>query len=264
MMWLWIVLAVVAAFLFLVFPACRKHADRALLKQRYIAHRGLHNADRPENSLAAFRAAAEAGYTVELDVHLTADGEVVVFHDDTTDRVCGVSGDVESMTLQELKALRLKGTSEEIPTFSECLDAVDGRVPLLIEFKLRNRHAAPLCVAVDRILADYRGQYIVQSFYPTVLQWYKKNRPDVCRGQLSAPFLNETFAHFLSGCLLFNVLARPDFVSYDRVGANHPCRRLCTLLGAMPVGWTFRSQKEIDAHRADFEGFIFEGFTPAE
>ncbi len=255
-------LFLVLLFLFFVFPAVRRHPHREVLKNRFIAHRGLHDADRPENSLSAFAAAKAAGYTIETDVHLTADGEVVVFHDDTLTRMCGVNGVVEESTLAELKALRLKNSDECIPTFAEFLELVDGTVPLLIEFKVHGGNTVPLCEAVERILADYKGEYIIQSFYPPVLHWYRKNRPAVCRGQLSAPFLNENFAHILSGCLLFNVIARPDFVSYDHMGANHPCRRLCTALGALPVGWTFHSQKEIDAHRADFEGFIFEGFTP--
>ncbi|MBE6757566.1 MAG: glycerophosphodiester phosphodiesterase [Ruminococcaceae bacterium] len=249
-------------FLFLVFPAARRHPHRTVLKGRFIAHRGLHDAARPENSLPAFEAAIAAGYTIELDVHLTADGEVVVFHDDTLTRMCGTDGVVEETTLGALKSLRLKNSDEPIPTFSECLERINGQVPLLIEFKVHGGNTVPLCETVDRILADYKGEYIIQSFYPPVLRWYRQNRPHICRGQLSAPFLKENFVHILAGCLLFNVIARPDFVSYDHMGAAHPCRRLCTLLGALPVGWTFHSQKEIDAHRADFEGFIFEGFTP--
>lgn len=255
-------LFLVLLFLFLVFPALRRHPHREVLKKRFIAHRGLHDATRPENSLPAYAAAIAAGYTIETDVHLTADGEVVIFHDDTLTRMCGVDGVVEESTLAELKALRLKNSDECIPTLAEFLALVDGQVPLLIEFKVHGGNTVPLCEAVDRILATYKGTYIIQSFYPPVLHWYRKNRPDVCRGQLSAPFLNENFVHILAGCLLFNVIARPDFVSYDHVGAAHPCRRLCTLLGALPVGWTFHSQNEIDAHRADFEGFIFEGFIP--
>lgn len=262
---MWIVLVIlwiVALFLFLIFPAIRRHPGRATLRGAFVAHRGLHDATRPENSLSAFEAAIKAGYPIELDIHLTADGEVVVFHDDTLTRMCGVDGRVEEQPLALLKALRLKGSEESIPTLRECLELVDGRVPLLIEFKLPNTHAAPLCEAADHLLADYHGEYIIQSFYPTVLQWYKKHRPEVCRGQLAEPFLKESFLRKLAGCLLFNVIARPDFISYDHHGASHPCRRLCTLLGALPIGWTFGSQGELDTHRTDFEGYIFEGFLP--
>jgi len=249
-------------FLFLLFPATRRHPHRETLRGAFVAHRGLHNADRPENSLPAFQAAAEAGYIIECDLHLTADGEVVVFHDDTLTRMCGVDAHVEDQTLDTLKSLRLKNSDERIPTLREMLALVDGRVPLLIEFKIHNGNTAALCEAAEAILAQYKGEYIIQSFYPQVLRWYKKNRPQVCRGQLAEPFLNESFKHKLVGCLLSNVIARPDFVSYGHYGAWHPCLRLCTWLGALPIAWTFRSQKEIDDHRRDFVGFIFEGFTP--
>ena len=263
MLWvLFILVLLFAVFLFLIFPAWRQHPHRETLSRAFVAHRGLHNAERPENSLPAFQAAVDAGYTIECDIHLTADGEVVVFHDDTLTRMCETDGDVESQTLDTLKSLCLKNSNERIPTLRELLDLVDGRVPLLIEFKLRGLNAAPLCEAAEAILKDYQGDYIVQSFYPTVLQWYKKHCPQVCRGQLAEPFLNESFKHKLSGCLLFNVLARPDFVSYGRHGAWHPCFHLCSWLGAQPIGWTFRSQAEIDADRKTFEGFIFEGFIP--
>lgn len=252
-----------ALFLFLVFPTRRRHPHRAVLGGAFIAHRGLHSDTLPENSLAAFRAATEAGYIIENDIHLTADGEVVVFHDDNPVRMCGVSGRIEEMTLDELKALRLKDSDQQIPTLKECLEAVDGQVPLLIEFKCPNaRTCTPLCEAANAILKDYKGMYFIQSFYPPVLRWYRKHRPEVCRGQLSSAFPKEGLVKRLLGCMVFNCLARPDFVSYEHRFAAHPCRRLVTRLGALPVGWTFQSPKELERHRTDFRTYIFEGFIP--
>ncbi len=261
--WILAVLWLLLVFLLiLIFPAWRHHPQRETLRGAFVAHRGLHGDDRPENSLSAFQAAVRAGYMIECDLHLTADGEVVVFHDDTLTRMCGMDGRVEEQTLDTLKSLRLKNSNECIPTLREMLDVVDGRVPLLIEFKLCSNNAAPLCEAAENILKDYRGVYIIQSFYPTVLHWYKTHRPQVCRGQLAESFLKDSFVRKLAGCLLFNVISRPDFVSYSHYGTWHPCFRLCTLLGAQPIGWTFRSQQDIENHRKDFEGFIFEGFIP--
>ena len=161
-----ILLLLLALFLFLVFPSLRRHPHRDVLKGAFIAHRGLHDDKRPENSLSAFRAAAEAGYIIENDIHLTADGEVVVFHDDTLTRMCGVEGRIEEMTLAQLKALRLRDSDEEIPTLQECLDVVDGRVPLLIEFKCQNaRTCTPLCEAADKILKEYKGLYFINEFF---------------------------------------------------------------------------------------------------
>lgn len=251
-------------FFFAIFPALRYHPDRDLLKGAKIAHRGLHgfSKDVPENSLRAFQAAADKGYWIENDIHLTKDGHVVVFHDDTVDRMCGVSGRVEEMTLAELKTLRLAGTDQEIPTLQECLDLVDGRVALLIEFKCPTANAAPLCEAANRILEGYQGKYCIQSFYPPVLGWYRKHRKDICRGQLATPFYKEAFSRRLAGALLFNFIGRPDFISYEHKFHRNIFRRLAVKLGAGSLGWTFRTEKDLEARKMDFQGYIFEGFLP--
>ncbi len=261
-----IIIAIIALIiLYLIFPSLRRHPDRELINGSFIAHRGLHKlADGiPENSLAAFEAAVRKGYTIENDIHLTRDGEVVVFHDDTLKRMCGVEGDVEDMTLAQLKELRLGDTDQQIPTLKECLDLVDGRVALLIEFKCRSIKCEPLCVATDKILSQYEGKYFVQSFYPPVLNWYKKHRPEICRGQLSAGFYKEPrIDKKLLGCLLFNFMSRPDFVSYCHDNAGNLWRKLATMLGALPVGWTIGSQQKLDKAKKQFKAYIFEDFIP--
>ncbi|MBE6538855.1 MAG: glycerophosphodiester phosphodiesterase [Ruminococcaceae bacterium] len=259
-----VIAAVLMFFLFMIAPSSRRHKDRELLRGMFIAHRGLHDKDRmiPENSLLAFRAAAEKGFAIENDIHITRDGEVVVFHDDDLHRMCGVHGRPEDMTLSELRKLYLMGTAERIPTLTECLETVDGRVPLLIEFKCKSGSGKELCEAANKVLSDYKGKYLIQSFYPPIVRWYKKNRKEICRGQLSAPFKGDKLKMRLLGCLIFNFLARPDFVSYEFTGANNLFRRICTGLGAFPVGWTFRSQQDLDKHKEDFETYIFEGFLP--
>jgi glycerophosphoryl diester phosphodiesterase len=258
-------------YLFLIFPSRRHHPDLDLMDGRYIAHRGLHDMSppggraTPENSLAAFCAAAEAGYMIENDIRITADGQVVVFHDDTLNRMCGVDGIPESMTLAQLKELRLAGSDQTIPTLQECLDAVGGRVPLLIEFKctsLSDCHR--LCEAAAPILDHYQGKYLVQSFIPLVLRWYRKNRPHVCRGQLAAGFYREKFYMRLLGTLLFNAMGRPDFISYDYRNARNISRRFCTALGAHPVCWTLHNQEELDESRQWFRTFIFEDYIPLD
>lgn len=252
-------------FFFLIFPSPRRHRDRELLAGLYIAHRGLHDkaANIPENSLPAFQAAIDHGYAIEIDIHVTADGKVVVFHDDDLERMCGVAGRIEDKTLAELRQLRLGNTACSIPTLQECLALVDGRVPLMIEFKcLTVAHCNRLCEAADAILQAYHGVYFVQSFFPFVLQWYRRHRRAICRGQLATAFYHESLPKRLLGCLLFNVIARPDFVSYDHTHAGHICRRLCVLLGAFSVGWTFRNEDELERHKQRFSTYIFEEFIP--
>lgn len=142
-----IILAVLLLLLLLLLrpdPAARRKMER--FSGRRYAHRGLHCAAEgvPENSLPAFRRAVEAGYGIELDLHLTTDGRLAVFHDDTLDRVCGVSGRVEEKSYEELRQLRLLGTEEYIPLFEEVLEIVAGRIPMIIEVKYQKNYVA-LC-----------------------------------------------------------------------------------------------------------------------
>ena len=118
----------------LTFPGKRRPISPELLGAQY-AHRGLHNAERAENSISAFRHSVELGFGIELDVRLSKDGVLVVFHDDTLDRMTGLSGRVIDYTAEELSAMRLAGTEDGIPTFSEVLSLIGGRVPLLVEIK---------------------------------------------------------------------------------------------------------------------------------
>ena len=155
---------------------------------RNYAHRGLHSRDKsvPENSLTAFRLAAEAGYGIELDIQLSKDGQVVVFHDDTLDRVCGVHGRVDAFTLEELRGMRLCGTDERIPLLTEVFAVVAGRSPFIIELKTGPRNAE-LCEKGLALMRAYDGPYCVESFDPRIVGWFKKHAPDLLRGQLAGP-----------------------------------------------------------------------------
>lgn len=259
------VILLAALLLWAVWPSPRRHPARRDLCGRYIAHRGLHDLspNTPENSLSAFSAAIAHGLAIETDIHITADGEVVVFHDDTLTRMCGDNRRVEDLTLQELCEMCLADTNEHIPSLQEALALVAGRVPLLIEFKCDAATYAPLCRAADALLSQYKGAYWMQSFYPLAVGWYRRHRPQVCRGQLAARFRGEAPVRRMLGCMLFNFMARPDFVSYDHTDAAHPMRRFVTALGALPVGWTFHKDEDIAVHSRNFKAFIFENFLPS-
>ena len=122
---------------FLIAPGAVTKRQKAPFMGRNFAHRGLHSEDKsvPENSLEAFRLAGRAGYGAELDVRLTKDGQVVVFHDDTLDRMCGVSARVDEKSYDELKLLSLAGTNQRIPLLTEVLETYGGRGPLIVEIK---------------------------------------------------------------------------------------------------------------------------------
>ncbi len=243
-------------------PSLRRHPDCKELEGLFIAHRGLHNDEVPENSIPAFLLAIAKGYAIENDIHITADGEIVVFHDGTVTRMCGVDRKIEEMTLSEIKQLRLKDTEERIPTLRECLDAVEGRVPLLIEFKCDSAKCGRLCEAANKILEGYSGKYFVQSFNPAVPNWYRKHNPKILRGQLAMLPNDKSFIKWVASVFLLNFGARPDFVAYDQTNAKGTAFVIQKLLGALPVGWTFRSNKELKEKKHLFKAYIFENFLP--
>ena len=261
-----ILLAIFLIYVFLICPSLRKHPDREIMRGLKVAHRGLHSIfeDTPENSIPAFEKAIEYGFAIETDIHITADGEVVVFHDDTLKRMCGTEGIIEHKTLAELKELKLGGTEHKIPTFKEFLELVDGRVPLLIEFKTKSpKTCKPLCRAANEILKDYNGKYFMQSFYPPAVMWYRRHRKDILRGQLSSAKFEDKGIHMDAlSAMLLNFLSRPDFVSYEYKYPKHLSVLICRAMGAHMAAWTYTSQEQIDATKDTFSTNIFEQFIP--
>lgn len=162
MVFLIILIVLILLYVFLLIPRLPRRDMSALTKVDY-AHRGLWNAQRPENSLSAFRSAVDAGYGIELDVHRTKDGVLVVHHDDNLKRVCGVDRRIAQSTLAEVRACHLSGTAEVVPTFDEVLEAVGGRVPLIVELKVE-QNVDSLCSAVRERMQRYNGLWCMESF----------------------------------------------------------------------------------------------------
>ena len=263
-----ILLALAALYLFLIMPRMTGRPDASALMGRYYAHRGLHDnqSDAPENSMAAFKKAVDAGYGIELDVQLTRDRIPVVFHDESLRRVCGVEGNVRDYTFEELQSFRLFQSEERIPLFEDMLALVSGRVPLIVEIKI-HENAGEVCSIVDALLKNYQGPYCMESFHPLAVKWYRKNRPEVIRGQLSCRFgkpgSREPFSQILVHHLLTNVVTRPDFIAYCHTHKANFSRILCRrLFRALSVAWTIKSQQQLDASSNDFDLFIFEQFIP--
>ena len=140
-----------------------------------IAHRGCWDKTHPENSLPAFYQCVENSIPIELDVQLSLDEEVVVFHDKNTLSMTGVSLEVEKTTFQELRKLKLSSSPAKIPTLKEVLDLVKGKVLLLIEIK-RGRNFALLSRKVYDLLKNYSGEVMIQSFDIRVVWWWKKKQ----------------------------------------------------------------------------------------
>lgn len=249
---------------FLITPGQARKKDRATFKNVNYAHRGLHTKDKtvPENSMAAFQRAAEAGYGIELDVQLSKDGKVVVFHDNTLKRVCGVKGRVDSKTYEELSHTSLCGTEQTVPLFSDVLDLVDGRSTLLVELKT-GKHNRELCTKTMKLLKKYPGKYCIESFDPRIVAWFRFHAPNVVRGQLACrpkdfkpQELNRIGAFFVGNGLL-NFMSRPQFVAY-KVGKKPLTVKLSEKMGAMSFCWTSREE----GNEKKYDSVIFEHYTP--
>lgn len=246
----------------------RNHPDLLKLRGWSYAHRGLHNENCPENSMAAFQAALNAGYGIELDVHLLKDGNLAVIHDALLIRTTGREGRIEDLTTEQLKDYSLEGTAETIPTFQQVLDLFAGKAPLIIELKAESGNHAALTETACRMMENYEGAYCMESFDPRCVAWLRKNRPQIIRGQLAENFFASKsklspVIKWLLTAHIANLVTRPDFVAYkfrdrNRLGTTL-CRKLHKLQG---VSWTIKSQKEYDIAVKDGWIPIFEGFTP--
>lgn len=270
----------------------------------------------PENSMPAFERAVAAGYGIELDTQTTKDGRLVVFHDETLYRMCGVDKKLYECTYEELMEYGLAGTDYRIPLFSDVLKAVGGRVPLIVEVKsegnwLRTtrmtaeqldsynkiRHTSDVDGVKDGLAhkdslnysvnanginnglvkkdaLDYsinaNGVYCVESFHPLVVRWFRKNRPDVLRGQLSTNFFRSTlkrawYENIILTNLMLNFLSRPDFVAYNYRYKNQPSFWLCRhLFKVVSAAWTVRSEEVLKKVAKVFDVIIFDSFIPKE
>ena len=236
------------------------------------AHRGLHNTVEgvPENSLAAFRRAADAGFGAELDVHLMADGSLAVVHDSNLHRVCGKDLVVESMKKEDLLNYPLEGTGETVPLLEDVLKLFQEKTPLVIELKVAGGNAVPLTDRVMTLLKDWNGVYCIESFHPAVLLHLKKHYPAVIRGQLSENFLRGNdgagyswLTRAVLTWLLTTAFTRPDFIAYNHVSRSCPSLRLMRrLFRVHEVGWTIRDRGAMERLEADGVTVIFEKFVP--
>lgn len=246
-------------------------ARKKAFKQYDYAHRGFYTKDQsiPENSLPAFQRAVSKGFGVELDLQLTADGQVVVFHDDTLKRMCGIDAAVSSLTWKELQQYSLAQSGEKIPLFSQVLKVMNGKTPMIIELK-PYENTEELCRKTCELLLGYRGLWCVESFSPNVVKWFRKNQPDVVRGQLMAKFTRKDehfniFTAFLSRNLFVNIMGRPNFIAYDvNARKNWSLRTACSLFHAQEVCWTIRNPQQLWSIKTEGAMGIFEYFDPTQ
>jgi len=233
--------------------------DLSWLTARPIAHRGYHDAaaGRPENTLAAFEAAATAGYAIECDLHLSADDVAVVFHDDELKRLTGEIGALGARTAEELGRLNVLGSQENIPTLDAMLGLVAGRTPLVIELKHSPGHEASLARQVVAQLAKYSGQAAVMSFDPALLAAIRREDPALPLGLTAAGNWRDFARHFRA---ILNL--RVDFISYGIDDLPTPLPILANRLFGIPlICWTVRTEAQRRKARRWAEQITFEGFA---
>lgn len=259
-----VVVAVLIVMLVMIKP--NKKRDTSYFQAKMYAHRGLHGNGVPENSITAFKLARQKGFGVELDVQMTKDKKLVVFHDGTLLRMCGADGFLRDYTYEELQSFSLKGTDEKIPLFEEVLKVL-GNTDLICEIKGDNGNKCyELCEKTYEALCKYEGRFCVESFSPFLVEWFRKNHPEIIRGQLSCNFYREInnmkwYEKFTMTHLLVNICSRPDFIAYKHQDVDAFGYKLCKrVFRPCLIAWTAKGEEEQKKAWGGFDSVIFEQF----
>lgn len=264
-----IILLLVLLYLLAIKPNLnRKYAFKPY-EETYIAHRGLfNNKDVPENSILAFKKAVENNYGIELDVQLTSDDKLVVFHDESLDRICGINKLLRECTLEELQGYSLLDTKERIPLFTDVLKVLKKDTPLIIEVKPEGRCIDAVKQTIE-IIRNYDGIYNIESFNPKVVYYLRKHKPDIIRGQLSYDYLNDPdsklnkFTKLCLTNLLFNFLTKPDYIAYDCTNTkNLSFKIISKIYKGECVAWTVKSDTQYNLIKDNYQCFIFDSYIP--
>ncbi len=273
MVWILVAAAVCAALcglaLLMIHPGTGRRTKLRPFENTMIAHRGLfdNSSDAPENTIPAFEKAMRGSFGIEMDVQMTSDGKLVVFHDWDMKRMAGVNLKITNHIYEELKQYPLGVSEARIPLFSDVLALVDGAVPLVVEIKVGLDYKKTT-EAVAEMLSDYSGTYCIECFNPLALSWYRRHMPQVIRGLLSMDFRKDpvkmpVFVKFILTNLMLNFCARPDFISYNHKDQKKGVFRLCRkLFGVKTAAWTIRSEQDLAGARQRFDMFIFDSFLP--
>ena len=251
-------------------PSFRYRGAKPFCGKRYYAHRGLHGNGVCENSMEAFRLAMESGYGIELDVRLTKDDRLIVFHDDTPERLCGEKRCVRAMRLEEIQKLSLPD-GQKIPLFGDVLSLVQGRVPLMVEIKSHKMGDTRVAAKTWEALKEYQGEYMVQSFDPFQLRYFRKTAKHVVRGQLARRcpkgngFSVSRLVQMMAGNLMFNRLSVPDYVAYQHTDTQKSCYQIMRHVYRAPLAvWTVRSVQDVEKVKDICDVIIFENDLPGK
>jgi glycerophosphoryl diester phosphodiesterase len=234
---------------------------------RPIAHRGLHDASAPviENTPSAIEAAVAAGYAIEVDLQVTADGDAVVHHDEILGRVTEGSGRIDAFTAAELQRVPFRGTTDRMLTLGELCDLVAGRVTLVVELKSHFDDDRRLASRTGAVLASYAGPAAVMSFDPWQVGTLRGLAPRVPRGIIAERRRRRSEHSSASGAFTYlrrAVRAGPNFLAYAVNDLPAPVPLLLRLLGLPLLTWTVRTERERQLAQRWADQMIFEGFRP--
>lgn len=247
-------------------------SDLGWLTARPIAHRGLHDAAAAvvENTQSAVAAAIEHGYAIEVDLQLSADGEAMVFHDDTLERLTEASGEVSALSARDLKAVRFRETRDRMQTLPELLEQVAGRVVLVLELKSRWSGDTTLARRTTDVLDAYQGPVAIMSFDPVSVAALRRFAPHLVRGIVGCRFETPRDWPALSAWQRFRLRwlshiaqTRPHFLSYDIKGLRSVVPRVARLTGCPLITWTVRNETDAALAAEWADQITFEGFLPA-
>ncbi|MBR4471489.1 MAG: hypothetical protein IKS54_09305 [Erysipelotrichaceae bacterium] len=267
-----IILLLIIIYLFLIKP--NNNSRKAKMKpfeEVYLTHRGFfNNVDIPENSLPAFRKTARNHMGSELDVQLTSDHKLVVFHDDDLKRVCGVDKKLIDCTYEELQSYRLLSTEERIPLFEEVLKVLNPDTPLIVEIKT-NRTAYDAVEEALKILSRYQIPFTMESFDPRIVRYLKINHPEIVRGQLAYNIFGNKestlsfFLKLIGTYMLSNFYTKPDYVAYDVHSPYNLSFMICSrIFKTECVAWTVKNEDDLAYARKYYQQIIFDSFVPSD
>ena len=266
------VIVLMILYLWMIKP--RRQDRREMMKPFeavYLTHRGFfNNTDVPEKSLPAFEKTVRNGLGMELDVQLTTDDKLVVFHGRSLKRMCGIDKDLTDCSYEELQQYRLLDTDCRIPLFEDVLNMLKPDTPLIIEIKPEG-DAIRTCEETVKLMKNYDRLYVMESFNPAVVRYLRTHHPEIIRGQLAYNMFrdeenkNPFMIGFICTNLLGNVLTRPDFIAYDVQSKNILSFLLCSrLFKAECVAWTVKNEDDLKYAHKYYQQIIFDTFVPSD
>ncbi len=237
------------------------------IKSRPIAHRGLHDVGNGviENTFSAFASAIKHNYAIECDLQISSDGEAMIFHDDTLDRITKSSGAVKAMTAKQLQQVNFDSTDDKIQTLAQLLEQVNGQVSLVLELKTLRDGDISLAKRAIEVLSGYKGNVSLMSFAPNLVSAVKTFAPKIARGAVALPQSEEYWnipALSSDPSVTYMDIIEPDFLSYDVRAFPSPFAQKFVADAKPVITWTIKSQEMADFASTYSDQITFEGFLP--